>query len=283
MPTHSGYGQLYIVATPIGNLGDMVPRAIETLQMVDIVAAEDTRHSGRLLSHFSIKTPMVAYHDHNDGRRTEDLIKRLQAGQSVALISDAGTPLISDPGYKLVAEARAAEIRVVPVPGACAVIAALSASGLATDRFQFEGFLPHKSGARQKTLQSLADTEVTLVFYESPHRILDSLQDMVDAFGGDRPMVLARELTKAYETFIDGTLLDVVAAVAADDNQQRGEFVVMVAGKPAVNRTIDRATEQLMDLLMVHLPLKKAAAIAAEHTGLKKNQLYQWAVERDAQ
>lgn len=281
MPHHSGNGQLFIVATPIGNLGDMVPRAIETLQTADLIAAEDTRHSSRLMSHFQIKTPMVAYHDHNDAKRTDNLLARLQAGDKVALISDAGTPLISDPGYRLVAAAREAGIEVVPIPGACALIAALSASGLPTDRFRFDGFLPAKHGARLKALQALSDVTSTLVFYEAPHRILDSLQDIIEVFGVDRQVVLAREISKTYETFISGTAEQVLAKVEADSNQQRGEFVIMVAGNIVLEQAIDGPTERLMELLLEHLPLKKAAAIVAEHSGLKKNQLYQWGLDRN--
>ncbi|BFM06219.1 16S rRNA (cytidine(1402)-2'-O)-methyltransferase [Halioxenophilus aromaticivorans] len=281
MPHASGQGQLFIVATPIGNLGDMVPRAVETLQTVDVIAAEDTRHSSRLLSHFKIKTPMVAYHDHNDGQRTAQLIERLQSGQRVALISDAGTPLISDPGYRLVAEARAAGVVVIPIPGACALIAALSASGLPTDRFQFEGFLPAKQVARQKVLHSLADSTATMLFYEAPHRVVDSLQDIEQVLGGQRRVVLARELSKTFETFIDGAAAEVLSQVTADSNQQRGEMVLMVAGVEPVKRDIDPAAQQLMRLLMPHLPLKKAAAIVAEHCGLKKNQLYQWGLDQN--
>jgi len=281
MPQFSQSGQLFIVATPIGNLGDMVPRAVETLQTVDLIAAEDTRHSSRLLAHFDIKTPMVAYHDHSDDRREKALIDKLLAGQSIALISDAGTPLISDPGYRLVAEAQAKGIKVIPIPGACALIAALSASGLATDRFRFEGFLPAKSGARQKSLVALVDATSTLVFYEAPHRILDSLSDFVAVFGGHRQAVLARELSKAFETFLVGSLDELLAAVSADANQQRGEMVVMLAGAQSNAREIDSDAQRLMTLLMAHLPLKKAAAIVADYSGLKKNQLYQWGLEQE--
>lgn len=281
MPQQPGHGQLFIVATPIGNLGDMVPRAVETLQTVDVIAAEDTRHSSRLLSHFEIKTPMVAYHDHNDDQRTNQLLSRLQAGEQVALISDAGTPLISDPGYRLVAQARAAGVKITPIPGACALITALSASGLATDRFQFEGFLPAKQVARQKALAAVAEASGTLVFYEAPHRIVDSLQDIVEVMGADRRVVLARELSKTFETFIDASAADVLSVVTSDSNQQRGEMVLMVAGVELSQREIDPAVEQLMTLLLPHLPLKKAAAIVAEYTGLKKNQLYQWGLDQN--
>lgn len=280
MPNQQNVGQLFIVATPIGNLGDMVPRAVETLQTVDLIAAEDTRHSARLLAHFDIKTPMLAYHDHSDDQRVQLLIDKLLAGSQVALISDAGTPLISDPGYRLVAEARALGITVVPIPGACAFVAALSASGLPTDRFRFEGFLPAKAGARQKQLTELESISETLVFYESPHRILDCVTDIVEVMGRDRPLVLAREITKTFETFISGPAEQVLSTLESDANQRRGEFVVMVAGQPIQEQAIDTEAESLMRLLMPVMPLKQAAAIVAEHLGLKKNQLYQWGLQQ---
>ncbi|UTA48857.1 16S rRNA (cytidine(1402)-2'-O)-methyltransferase [Simiduia sp. 21SJ11W-1] len=271
---------LYVVATPIGNLGDMVPRAVETLQTVALIAAEDTRHSAKLLEHFHIKTPLVAYHDHSDSHRTAQLIARLQAGESVALISDAGTPLVSDPGYQLVAAARAAGVRVVPVPGACAVIAALSASGLASDRFSFEGFLPAKQVARSKRLAELAGDTQTLIFYEAPHRILATLEDLVAAFGPERQVVVARELTKTFETFLSGSACEVRDRVAGDSNQQRGEIVLLVAGAPKVQTVaLDERAQQVMTLLAAELPPKKASALAEQITGVKKKQLYQWYVE----
>lgn len=273
---------LYVVATPIGNLADMVPRAIEVLQTVQVIAAEDTRHSLRLLEHFHIRTPLVAYHDHSDSQRTGQLVQRLLAGDSVALISDAGTPLVSDPGYQLVAAARAAGVRVVPVPGACALIAALSASGLPSDRFGFEGFLPAKQAGRLARLESLAARTDTLIFYEAPHRVLACLQDMAQSFGAGRQLVLARELTKTFETFLAGTLADIIGRVAADSNQQRGEIVLLVRGAEArTSQALDDEACRVMGLLAAELPPKKAAGLAEQITGVKKKDLYQWYVDRD--
>lgn len=267
---------LYVVATPIGNLGDMVPRAIETLQTVQLIAAEDTRHSAKLLEHFHIQTPLVAYHDHSDAQRTEYLLERIRQGDSIALISDAGTPLVSDPGFQLVAAARLAGIRVVPIPGACAVIAALSASGLPSDRFSFEGFLPSKQVARSKRLQGLAAETATLIFYEAPHRIVETLVDVMTVFGESRSVVMARELTKTFETFLSGTVSEVLALVQADSNQRRGEIVLLVHGAPKAEVVeINPEAERIMRLLAVELPPKKAAALTEQITGVKKKQIYQ--------
>jgi len=272
-------GVLYVVATPIGNLADMVPRAVETLQTVALIAAEDTRHSSRLLSHFDIKTPAVAYHDHSDEQRTEQLIKHLLGGDDLALISDAGTPLISDPGYRLVRQARQQGIQVVPIPGACALIAALSAAGLPSDRFAFEGFLPAKQGARVTQLQKLAKQTHTLIFYEAPHRILETLQDMEAVFGAEREVVIAREVSKTFETITSDKVASLVQWVAADTNQQRGEIVVLVHGAPkAETDELDAEAERTMQILLEDLPLKQAASLGAKLTGLKKNFLYQWAL-----
>lgn len=274
-------GTLYVVATPIGNLGDMVPRAVETLQTVALIAAEDTRHSSRLLSHFDIKTPCVAYHDHSDEQRTEQLIARMHAGDSIALISDAGTPLVSDPGYRLVRSARQAGIQVVPIPGACAMIAALSAAGLPSDRFAFEGFLPAKQVARCTQLQNLAADPRTLIFYEAPHRILETLQDMAQVFGPEREVVMARELTKTFETIKGDKVADLAAWVAADSNQQRGEIVLLVHGAPKPeNEAMTPAQMHTMKVLLEELPVKQAASIGAKLTGLKKNFLYDWALQQ---
>ncbi|MGB2272149.1 MAG: 16S rRNA (cytidine(1402)-2'-O)-methyltransferase, partial [Pseudomonadales bacterium] len=221
---------LYVVATPIGNLSDISARAVQVLQAVDLIAAEDTRHSSGLVKHLNVDTPMIACHDHNEAAACKSVLDRLVAGQCVALISDAGTPLISDPGYKIVKSVREQGFRVSPIPGACAVISALSAAGLPTDRFAFEGFLPAKAQARQKRLQQLADATSTLVFYEAPHRIVATLQAMAEVLGAKREAVLARELTKRYETIIDDTLDELVRQVEADRNQQRGEMVIMVKG-----------------------------------------------------
>lgn len=277
----SNPGTLYVVATPIGNLGDMVPRAVETLQTVALIAAEDTRHSSRLLSHFDIKTPCVAYHDHSDEQRTEQLITRMHAGDSIALISDAGTPLVSDPGYRLVRSARQAGIQVVPIPGACAMIAALSAAGLPSDRFAFEGFLPAKQVARCTQLQNLATDPRTLIFYEAPHRILETLQDMAQVFGPEREVVMARELTKTFETIKGDKVADLAAWVAADTNQQRGEIVLLVHGAPKPeNEAMTPAQMHTMKVLLEELPVKQAASIGAKLTGLKKNFLYDWALQQ---
>lgn len=275
-------GVLYVVATPIGNLADMVPRAVETLQTVALIAAEDTRHSSRLLSHFDIKTPAVAYHDHSDEQRTEQLIKRLLDGDDLALISDAGTPLISDPGYRLVRQARQHGIQVVPIPGACALIAALSAAGLPSDRFAFEGFLPAKQGARVTQLQQLAKQTHTLIFYEAPHRILETLQDMEAVFGAEREVVIAREVSKTFETITSDKVTNLVQWVAADSNQQRGEIVVLVHGAPKTDADeLDAEAQRTMQILLEELPLKQAASLGAKLTGLKKNFLYQWALSQE--
>lgn len=274
-------GTLYVVATPIGNLGDISARALQVLEAVGLIAAEDTRHSSLLLRHFGIRTPLQACHDHNEKATGQRWIERLQGGEDIALISDAGTPLISDPGYHLVSQARAAGIRVVPVPGPCALVAALSAAGLPSDRFAFEGFLPARSQGRRGRLQGVQDEPRTLVFYEAPHRLLDSLIDMRDCLGAERPAVLARELTKSFETFQQLPLEALVAWVAADSNQQRGECVVLVAGAPApAPDALDTEVLRVLDLLLDELPLKRAAALAAEITGVRKNLLYQTALER---
>ncbi|GGB87770.1 ribosomal RNA small subunit methyltransferase I [Marinobacterium zhoushanense] len=267
---------LYIVATPIGNLGDLSPRAQEVLAVADLIAAEDTRHTGRLLAHFNIKAPMISVHDHNERQRADLVIRHLQQGEQIALVSDAGTPLISDPGFFLVRAVRDAGFRVSPVPGSCAFIAALSASGLPSDRFLFEGFLPPKSGARKQRLEALKDQLPTLVFYESTHRILASLEDMGAVFGDDRYAVVARELTKTFETIRGGELKELLEWMSADPNQQKGEFVVLVHGaveKVAVE--IDPEVRRILQLLGEELPPKKAAALAEKITGVKKSKLYQ--------
>ncbi|QKX15707.1 16S rRNA (cytidine(1402)-2'-O)-methyltransferase [Microbulbifer sp. YPW1] len=270
---------LYIVATPIGNLADMVPRAVEVLQSADLVAAEDTRHSQRLFSHFSIETPLVAYHDHSDDQRTAKILQRLEEGQTVALISDAGTPLISDPGYRLVREARERGFTVVPIPGPCAFVAALSAAGLPSDRFSFEGFLPAKPLAREKALQALAGETRTMVFYEAPHRVLDTLGAMRQVFGGTREAVIAREISKAFETIHLLPLAELADWVAADSNQQRGEIVLLVRGAAEGKASeLDAEAERVMKLLLAELPPKRAAALAAEITGVNKKLLYNWSL-----
>lgn len=274
-------GVLYVVPTPIGNLADMVPRALRILQTADVIAAEDTRHSGKLMQHFQISTPMVAYHDFSSEQRGQELLQRLVSGQDVALISDAGTPLISDPGYRLVALARQAGIEVVPVPGACAAIAALSASGLPSDRFSFEGFPPAKSSARQECFALLRESPYTLTFYESPHRIVASLTDMLAVFGPERRIVMAREISKTFETFLSGTTVSVLDQVVADPNQQKGEIVLLVEGYRPVREQegpSDEARRVMQLLLDAQLPLKQAAGLAATIAGDKKNRLYEWAL-----
>jgi 16S rRNA (cytidine1402-2'-O)-methyltransferase len=267
-------GTLFVVATPIGNLADLSPRALATLKSVAAVCAEDTRHTRQLLSHYGVEKPLLALHEHNEGEIADKLVARLAAGESLALVSDAGTPLVSDPGYRLVRAARAAGIKVSPVPGASAVIAALSVAGLASDRFVFEGFLPAKAAARRERLARLAAEPRTLVFYESAHRIEDSLADMAAGFGAERPAVLARELTKLFETVLDGTLADVCAQVAADPNQRRGEFVVIVQG--AGDDTDARVVEgrRLYTKLSEHLPPSTAAKVAADLSGAPRKALY---------
>ena len=275
-------GTLYVVATPIGNLDDISARALKVLADVSLIAAEDTRHSVRLLQHFGIETPLAACHEHNEREQGGRFLTRLQAGDDVALISDAGTPLISDPGYHLVRQARAAGVQVVPVPGACALIAALSAAGLPSDRFVFEGFLPAKAAGRRGRLEGLLEEPRTLIFYEAPHRLLECIEDMASIFGSERPAVMARELTKTFETLKGLPLGELREFVAADSNQQRGVCVLLVAGKPAPegDEVVDAQTLRVLDLLLAELPVKRAAALAAEITGARKNQLYQIALER---
>ena len=269
-------GILYVVATPIGNLQDITARALEVLRAVSLVAAEDTRHSRKLLAHYGIGTPLVALHEHNERDITQRLLQTLAAGEGIALVSDAGTPLISDPGFYLVRAARQANIRVVPVPGASALIAALSVAGLPTDRFLFEGFLPSRQAARRQRLQALQTETVTLVFYESSHRIRASLADMAEVFGAGRDATLARELTKTFETIRHGTLGELLAWVEADSNQQKGEFVLLVQGVPADEPAeVDAAAGQVLAILLAELPLSQAAALAAKITGCSKNVLYQ--------
>ena len=267
-------GTLHIVATPIGNLGDLSLRALETLKTVDAICAEDTRHTRQLLSHFGLERPLLALHQHNEDAQTAQLVRRLLAGDSLALVSDSGTPLVSDPGFRLVRAARAAGVRVSPVPGACAAIAALSVAGLPSDRFVFEGFLPAKGGARRERLARLAGEPRTLMFYESAHRIEEALVDMAGAFGQARPAVLARELTKLFETVLDGTLAELLVRVQADPNQRRGEFVLIVegAGDDADAKVVEG--RRLYARLSEHLKPSLAAKLAAELSGAPRKELY---------
>ena len=267
-------GRLYVVATPIGNLGDVTRRAVEVLKGVDLIAAEDTRHTAGLLSHLGVDARTISFHEHNEQQRSQQLVGFLLAGENIALVSDAGTPLICDPGYRIVSACREKGVDVVPIPGASAVIAALSASGLPTDRFLFEGFLPRTQAKRRKRLRRLSHFPSTLVFYESSHRILHCLEDMLAELGEERRVVLARELTKQYETFIDQPLAQLLQTVAADANQQRGEFVVMVAASE--NRVLlPGSVERVLQILVDEMPPNQAARVAARISGQPKRELYQ--------
>jgi 16S rRNA (cytidine1402-2'-O)-methyltransferase len=267
-------GCLWVVATPIGHRDDFSVRAIETLRSVSVIAAEDTRHSRPLLQHHNIATPLIALHEHNERDAVDAVVRRLLNGDSVALISDAGTPLISDPGFRLVRAARAASIRCVPVPGACAAIAALSVAGLPSDRFVFEGFLPPKSAARRSRLQELAGEPRTLIFYESSHRVAESLADMRDVFGGEREAVLARELTKLFETVLGEPLAELAARVVADPDQQRGEHVIVVAGRGEEADAKLAEGRRVFAILREELPPAKAAKLAAAISGAPRKELY---------
>ncbi|WP_158133075.1 16S rRNA (cytidine(1402)-2'-O)-methyltransferase [Vibrio navarrensis] len=271
---------LYIVPTPIGNLGDITHRAIEVLSTVDLIAAEDTRHTGNLLSHFNIQTKTFALHDHNEQQKAQVLVDKLLAGQNIALVSDAGTPLISDPGYHLVSQCRQAGVKVVPLPGPCAVITALSASGLPSDRFSFEGFLPAKSKGRKDKLLEIAKVERTCIFYESPHRIIDSLHDMLEILGPNREVVLARELTKTFETIQGMPLGKLVDWVKSDENQQKGEMALLIHGyRDSAEDGLPEEALRALTILLKELPLKRAAAMVAEIYNVKKNALYKWGLE----
>lgn len=275
-------GVLYVVATPIGNLADVSQRALEVLAAVDIIAAEDTRHSGRLLQQYQITSKTLALHDHNERDRAPDVIQRLAQGKSVALISDAGTPLISDPGFHLVRLAHEQGFKVVPVPGASAMLAALSAAGLPSDRFVFEGFLPSKSSARKKRLEAMAAESRTLIFYEAPHRILDTLADMVDVFGADRHVVLARELTKTFETIKGDAVGNLLNWVNNDPDQQKGEMVLLVKGlESEADDSSEQEAQRILKILVEELPLSQASSLAAKITGTRKKPLYQFGLSLD--
>lgn len=275
MSTATAPSTLYVVATPIGNLDDLSARARQVLAEVDAILCEDTRQSGVLLRHAGISRPLLAVHEHNEGERAAALVQRLREGQRLALISDAGTPLISDPGYRLVAAVRTAGCAVSPIPGPCALVAALSVAGLPTDRFSFEGFLPAKAGERRKRLQAVASDPRTLVWYEAPHRIVETLAAAVEVLGGERRAVIGRELTKRFETMLDATLAELLVRVQSDADQQRGEIVLVVAGAPPVDDAarIDEG-RRLYALLAAELPPSKAARIAAAYTGAPKRALY---------
>jgi 16S rRNA (cytidine1402-2'-O)-methyltransferase len=268
-------GTLYVVATPIGNLKDITLRALEILESADIIAAEDTRHSTTLLNHFGIQAKLTALHEHNERSAGKKLVEKMQAGLSVALISDAGTPAISDPGALLVNMAVAAGVKVVPIPGANAAIAALSASGLLLPRFLFIGFLPAKSGHRKQVLQAICDVPATLVFYEAPHRILECTADLVAVLGGERGITFARELTKTFETIHHCKLGVALDWLQAEPNRQRGEFVLLVEGAPHIDeKEISQDTLRTLEILLSELPLKQAVKLAADISGAKKNALY---------
>ncbi len=274
-------GTLYVVATPIGNLDDITLRAIETLKKVDRIAAEDTRHAAPLLKHFSIEKPMLSIHDFNERERLAIILEYLHEGESVALISDAGTPLISDPGFHLVRYARAEGINIVPIPGPCAAIAALSVAGLPTDKFTFEGFLPAKSEARKNRLELLLHESRTMIFYEAPHRLVSSLQTMREVFGDMRNAVVARELTKLYESVLAMPLSKLVARYEEKPNEQRGEIVILVEGiDEEESETKEVMPEKVLDILLSELPLKQAAALASKITGERKNVLYEMALTK---
>ena len=271
--------QLFVVATPIGHLDDMTFRAIEILKSVSLIAAEDTRQSIQLLKHFNIDTPLTACHDHNESHKINQLIEQLKAGQNIALISDAGTPLISDPGFKLVRAAQEHSIRVTPVPGACAAIAALSAVGLPSDRFSFEGFLPSKASQRLAQLEKLKDETQTLIFYEAPHRILECTKNLRDTFGAERAVGFAREITKTFETIKKMTLGELVEFVEQDHNQQKGEIVLVVAGAPQEKDLSQEKLDDLLKRLLQDLSVKAASQLVADLTGIKKKIAYQRALE----
>ena len=270
-------GTLYIVATPIGNLSDITAHAIDCLKSVAIIACEDTRTSGKLLNHFNIPTKTWAYHDHNTEVQTPKLIEILQSGQSIALISDAGTPLISDPGFRLVRACHQAGIKVSPVVGASAAIAALSVAGLPSDKFYFYGFLPAKTTGRQSELTKIKDLTATLIFYEAPHRIVECIDDMITVLGDNRQVTFCREITKTFETIYPSTLGELKQFVASDANQQKGEMVLVVAGaNDSVND--EGKHDALLKRLLQDLSVKKAAQLASDITGTKKNALYERAL-----
>lgn len=272
---------LYIVATPIGNLGDLSRRALEVLSTVSCVAAEDTRRTGQLLSMEGVKARMIAYHEHSAPQVGDQLVARIAAGEAVALVSDAGTPTISDPGYRLVRAVQDAGLRVVPIPGACAAIAALSAAGLPSDRFAFEGFLPNRSEARQRSLESLAGSEATLIFYEAPHRLLATLEDMQRVFGTEREAALARELTKSFETIRRASLEALCEWVRQDSNQSRGEVVLLVSPARAERgATVDAALGEMLVGMAEHMPARRAAKLVASYSGLRSRQLYDYLLAR---
>jgi 16S rRNA (cytidine1402-2'-O)-methyltransferase len=281
--TNASAGRLYVVATPIGNLGDLCARAIDTLQTCALIAAEDTRHTGALLKHFGIQTPMVSLHDYNERKRAPELVSRMQSGAAIALVSDAGTPGISDPGFDLVRACAAAAIDIVPIPGPCALVAALSVAALPTDRFCFEGFLPARSAARRARLKALTEEPRTLVFYESPHRVREMLEECADNLGSERSATVARELTKLHETLYRGSLAELAKRAAEEPSFVRGEIVLVVAGAPLRSAQDAEAHEGALDraltVLLAELPLKQAARLAARIVEARDNEAYKRALQ----
>lgn len=271
--------QLFVVATPIGHLDDMTFRAIEVLKSVSVVAAEDTRQSAQLLKHYNIATPLTACHDHNESNKINILIERLKNGEDIALVSDAGTPLISDPGFKLVRAAQEHNIRVIPVPGACAAIAALSAVGLPSDRFSFEGFLASKQSQRLLQLEKLKHETQTMIIYEAPHRILECVKDMVEVFGAERPVGFAREITKTFETIKKMTLAELRTFIENDHHQQKGEIVLVIGGATEEHDVNQEKLDKLLLRLLEDLSVKAASQLVADLTGTKKKIAYQRALE----
>lgn len=271
-------GVVHVVATPIGNLDDMTRRALSTLRAVDLILAEDTRHTAKLLRHYGIEKPLLSLHEHNERRRIPEVLARLEQGQNVALVSDAGTPLISDPGYELVRQAQAAGLRVVPIPGPSALTCALSVAGLPTDRFVFEGFLPARAGPRRRRLRELAHEPRTLILFEAPHRVEATLSDLASAFGSDREAVVMRELTKVFETVRPGTLGELHAWVTEEPERRRGEFVLVVHGDPSPPEAQALDVDLLLRTLLEELPLARAVRAAARITGGSRRELYQRAL-----
>jgi 16S rRNA (cytidine1402-2'-O)-methyltransferase len=277
--TPAAQGTLYIVPTPIGNLKDITLRAVDVLNDVDLIAAEDTRHSGILMQHLAISTPLIAVHEHNESQRAQTLVEKLNSGLSVALVSDAGTPLISDPGYTLVNVCRDAGISVVALPGPSAVITALSGAGLPTDSFTFYGFLPVKQQAKKSALENAVDATATSVFYEAPRRVVDTLKAMAEVLGAERKIAVVKELTKTFEHYQVGTAQTCIDWLLVEDARQKGEFVLLVGPAEKNDGALPTQALKLLSVLQKELPLKKAAGIVAEHYGLKKNQLYQVGLE----
>ena len=273
-------GTLFIVATPIGNLDDITFRAVETLKSVELILAEDTRHSQKILNHFDIKTPISAFHDYNEREKCTTVIDKLKQGVSIALISDAGTPLISDPGYVLVSVAKKNSIKVSPIPGPSALIAALSASGIPSDSFSFFGFLPSKQNARIKTLKTFISRPETIIIYESPKRILAALTDMLFVFGEAREVCLAKELTKTFETILTTNIPNLISYIASDPNHQKGEFVLLISSSGKKKQLeLDQQLDNLLSVLCSEMGASKAAKLAAKITGIDKKYCYQRAIE----